>query len=337
MKRAFVIIGTGICLIGIIFCYLIVTRQMTVPVLYRYKAGNRYTIATAVTDNPFRIDTALMNILPWDSFPQHPRCCFMADPFIVRDSNDYYIFYEEMPPQMNSTWGDIAVLHSTDLEHWTRIGVAIDEPFHLSFPNVFQYEGEWYLIPEAGATNEVRLYKSIHFPMEWKYVKSLVKDVHPADPIIIEWNNVWYLMYWSNEVLRLYYADNLLTDWNEHADSPIRLKDKYQETRPAGNFAMYNDSLYYFVQRHDGGYGTAVCAYRIDTLSPTIFRETRMQNNPIVERHGNTWAKDGMHQLSYIYVPESKTYFCVMDGNHRNETKWGWDWRNWPKFRIKKR
>jgi hypothetical protein len=317
--------------------YLLVTRQMTVPFLYRYKPGNRYTIATAWSDSPFLIDTAEMCPLEWASFGQHPVCEFMADPFVVRDGDDFYIFYEEMLPKMNSTWGDIAVLHSTDLTQWERIGVALDESFHLSFPNVFCYNGEWYMIPETGAINEIRLYKAEDFPMMWKYCATLLSDDNPVDPAIINHEGLWYLLYHSGEELKLFYSADLLSGWRIHPDSPIRKECGYQETRPAGNFLTVNDTVYYVTQRHDGGYGTSVVTYRIDSLTPTAFIEHRLADNPTISDHGNGWAKDGMHQLSSVYVPERGQYFCVMDGNKSSSVKeWGWDWNNFPFFRIRR-
>lgn len=315
--------------------YLMYSRHMTVPFLYRMKAGNQYTIVTAYSKSPLEIDTLAMQPLDWENFPQHPMCKFMADPFIIRDSNDFYIFYEEMPSKMNSTWGDLAVMHSTDLEHWERLGVILDEPFHLSFPNVFRYKSEWYMIPETGAIHEVRIYKAVDFPMKWAYAHTLFQDDFMADAAIIERDGVWYLLYSSSIGFRLCYADDLFADWHEHPSSPIRIEDGKQETRPAGNFIECGDSLYYVVQRHDGGYGTSVVAYQIDSLSPEVFIEHRLEHNPVVDRYGNGYAKDGMHQLSSIYLPEKNMYFCVMDGNRvSSKNEWGWDWKNWPKFRF---
>ena len=315
--------------------YLMYSRHMTVPFLYRMKAGNQYTIVTAYSKSPLEIDTLAMRPLEWENFPQHPLCKFMADPFIIRDSDDFYIFYEEMPSKMNSTWGDLAVLHSTDLEHWERLGVILDEPFHLSFPNVFRYKGEWYMIPETGAIHEVRIYKAVDFPMKWEYAHTLFQDDFMADAAIIEKDGIWYLLYSSSKGFRLCYAIDLFADWHEHPSSPIRIEDGKQETRPAGNFIECGDSLYYVVQRHDGGYGTSVVAYQIDSLSPEVFIEHRLDHNPVVDRYGSGYAKDGMHQLSSIFLPEKDMYFCVMDGNHVSaKNEWGWDWKNWPKFRF---
>lgn len=332
------IIVIGLLLVAVIgsFAYLMMSRQMTVPFLYRVKSGNRYTIATAWSDTPLSVDTSDMKPLEWNQFGQHPTCMFMADPFVVRNDENFYVFYEEMPPQMNSTWGDIAVLHSTDLEHWKRIGVALDEPFHLSFPNVFEYDGDWYMLPESTAIKELRLYKATEFPLKWSCSATLVKDDYCVDAALLHQDSLWFLLYNSSKGLRLCYSESLSSGWTEHPMTPIRPMDGGQETRPAGNFIKYNDSLYYVVQRHDGNYGTSAVVYRIDSLTTTFFGDCRLAENPIVEKHGKRWARDGMHQWSSIFVPEKGKYFCVMDGNMIcSETEWGWDWKNFPKFRLK--
>lgn len=309
---------------------LVFTRQMTIPFFFHYKEGRCWTIATSQSDSPFTIDTAGIRVLHWEKYDN--RCKLMADPFIVQDGNDYYIFYEEGSNKNNATGADIAVLQSSDLENWKRIGVALDEYFHLSFPNVFKYNGDWYMIPETHKVSSVRLYKAVDFPLKWKYEKSLIFTPNPSDPAIVQWKGFWYIMFSSPQGLLLYYSDDLYGEWIQHTASPIHKKCGNQETRPAGTFINYKDSLYYVVQRHDGGYGTSTIAYRVDSLSPTSFIDYRLPNNPIIEKHGNGWAKDGMHQLSCIYLPEKDQYFCVMDGASWQKDVKGWDWQNLPKL-----
>lgn len=317
------------CLAG----YLIMARHMTIPFLYRNKAGNEYTIVTSLCESPLIIDTSRMVALRTEQFNMHPTCKFMADPFIVRDGDDFYIFYEEMSAKMNSTWGDVSVLHSNNLKDWERIGVALDEPFHLSFPNVFKSGEDWYMIPETSAIGEIRLYKAMDFPLKWTHHATLISDYNGVDPALVQKDGMWYLMCNSGDELQLFFSKTLTGNYTEHPCSPLR--SGLQETRPAGPVFCVNDTLYYSTQRHDGGYGTSVALYRIDSLTTSCFKDTRLQNNPIVYRHGNACARDGMHQFSVLYVFEKQQFITVMDGCRRtNSTEWGWDWLNFPTFRF---
>lgn len=315
-------------------CYLIFGRSMTITFYYRIKAGNLYTIGTIKTNNPLSIYMDSIHIINSKNYHFNPPVQFMADPFIVKEKNGYYIFFEQFSSKINTTWGDIAVLKSNDLINWEHLGIVLDEPFHLSYPNVFKFEDKWYMLPETGSVNEVRIYESKNFPYNWELSKRLIKNKAISDPIIIISNNFFYLLGYANTdgSLRLYYSDNIFGRWEEHPRSPIRI-GWLKDTRPGGRPEIINGKLIYFVQDHTYGYGTGVIAYQIDSISPTYFKDTRLKDNPVLFRFGNGWAANGIHQLSWVMLPDS-SYFCVVDGAKYYKRLWGWDWKNFPQFRI---
>ena len=46
--------------------------------------------------------------------------------------------------------GDIGVAVSEDSGlTWKHLGIALDEPWHLSYPFLFRWEGQVYMMPEA--------------------------------------------------------------------------------------------------------------------------------------------------------------------------------------------
>jgi hypothetical protein len=52
-----------------------------------------------------------------------------------------YLFYETK--NSITMQGDIGVAESSDQGvTWTYVGVALDEEWHLSYPQVFEYDGE---------------------------------------------------------------------------------------------------------------------------------------------------------------------------------------------------
>ena len=63
----------------------------------------------------------------------------MADPFLhVSSSGLLYIFFETKTVASNQ--GDIAVAGSSDFgASWQYLGIALDEPHHLSYPFVFSW------------------------------------------------------------------------------------------------------------------------------------------------------------------------------------------------------
>jgi len=310
-------------------CYLIATRQMTVPFFYRFKAGNEWKIGTIRTVNPLQINKDSIITIDFSINQVRPEVRFMADPFVVEENGTYYIFYEYFPSKMNSTWADIAVLKSEDLTNWEYLGIVLDEDFHLSYPQIFKINGNWYMIPETSGANEIRLYATDNFPYNWKLKKTLVKDRIVVDATLIVKNDIFYLLAHENEKMVLFYSDNIEENWQEHPQSPLR----EQDTRPGGNPVVLNEKITYFIQDHTHGYGTGLISYEIDSISPTFFADHRADT--VLWRFGDDWAMGGMHQLSSIQLPDG-SWFCVVDGCHWKKQRWGWDWLNFPVFRLKK-
>lgn len=68
-----------------------------------------------------------------------------------------YLFYE------SKQWlspGVLKMVCTKDLKNWSSPVVVLEEPYHLSFPWVFEEDGHIYMLPETGATNTIRLYEA---------------------------------------------------------------------------------------------------------------------------------------------------------------------------------
>ena len=91
--------------------------------------------------------------------------------------------------------------------------VVLDEEFHLSYPYVFEWKNEYYLIPESNEDLAVRLYKAESFPDKWEYIGNLISGYHFIDPSIVYYKNIWWLFVATvpdDGVINLYYSDNLI-------------------------------------------------------------------------------------------------------------------------------
>ena len=134
---------------------------------------------------------------------------FVADPFLIQEDSTWYLFFEVYNNQ--SQQGDLAVATSNDAKRWKYEQVVLDESFHLSYPYVFKWQEEYYLIPESFEANAVRLYKAVDFPSQWTFVGNLIEGREFVDPSIVHFNDKWwtFVATTDNETLRLYYADEL--------------------------------------------------------------------------------------------------------------------------------
>jgi hypothetical protein len=94
----------------------------------------------------------------------------------------------------------------------------LKKPYHLSYPFVFQWGEDWYMLPESAANRTVELYRCIHFPDEWAFQHNLLEDVEAYDSTLVEHGGRWWLF--AN--VR---AHRAASSWDElhlfHSDSPI--------------------------------------------------------------------------------------------------------------------
>ena len=97
---------------------------------------------------------------------------WVADPMLAEDNGKTYIFYEAA----HHGKGRIEVVELYDNGTTSQPAVALEREYHLSYPFVFKHGGEWYMIPESCAIHEVQLLKATHFPTDWEYVTTLLKE-----------------------------------------------------------------------------------------------------------------------------------------------------------------
>ena len=116
---------------------------------------------------------------------------WVADPFPFEKDGKLYIFGEMY--DYLSLKGSIAytVMKEKGFTKWKKI---IEEPFHLSFPNIFMYNGELYMCPEARQSGELYLYKCIDFPEKWKKDMVLIKNTNCSDTIFYKKDNKNYAL-----------------------------------------------------------------------------------------------------------------------------------------------
>jgi hypothetical protein len=240
--------------------------------------------------------------------------CFVADPFVVRRDGHFYMFFEVMNRATGQ--GDIAYADSADGRQWRYGQVVIDEAFHLSYPHVFEWEDEYYLIPESQRDFSLRLYKAREFPRVWVYVGNLLSGYAFADPTILRYHDRWWLFVGTgrNNVLNLYFSEHLQTGWQMHLMSPVVKLDPHR-ARPGGRVIVDGDRLYRLAQDDAPDYGARVWAYEITDLTETTYAEKLAQPTPLVEGSGRGWNAAGMHHMDVLNVNDG--WLATVDGRSR--------------------
>jgi hypothetical protein len=117
---------------------------------------------------------------------------FQADTFVVFKDNTHYLFYEELKFEDYHGYLMVAEL-DIDNNRLINEKVILKLEHHLSFPNVFEEQGGYYMIPEYADGNSVDLYECTSFPYEWKKKKTLIANTCAVDTTPLKTKNGWYL------------------------------------------------------------------------------------------------------------------------------------------------
>jgi O-antigen/teichoic acid export membrane protein len=249
---------------------------------------------------------------------------FVADPFMVKEKSTWYMFFEVL--NIHTNRGEIGVATSNDNYSWQYEQIVLKEPFHLSYPYVFKWQHEHYMIPECSGTNSVRLYKAIDFPTRWSFMGTLIEGRAYADPSVVHFHDKWWLFTASPEsnILRLHHANDLMGPWTEHPQSPI-INDNAHIARPGGRVVRFEDRLMIIRYAQDCAptYGRQVGAFQITELTTTSYKEQEVRGNPVLKATGTSWNRQGMHHIDPHLIGRDEWIACV-DG-HVEKLRFGFN------------
>ena len=242
---------------------------------------------------------------------------FVADPFMVRRVGVWYMFFEVLNQATDR--GEIGLATSGDGFNWTYQQIVLAEPFHLSYPYIFEWQGETYMLPETLGAQAVRLYRAETFPTRWSWVGSLVEG-SCADPSIFRYNEKWWMFAcatpYQHDTLRLYLADELFGPWREHPANPIVSGNRHN-ARPAGRVLTFDGKLIRFSQDCVPVYGTQVRAFEIQELTNTSYVEEELPCSPVLVASGAGWNAAGMHHVD-AHLCEDGSWIACVDGRAVN-------------------
>lgn len=213
--------------------------------------------------------------------------------------------------------GEIALATSQDALAWEYSKIVLTEPFHMSYPQVFEWQEDFYMVPETSRHGSVRLYKADSFPFGWKKVATMLEGERIVDSSIFRFQEMWWLFADSgvapkNPVLRLYFAEELVGPWREHPNSPI-LEGDPQRARPAGRVVVINGVPHRFAQSVYPVYGKDVCVFEIVELSVDSYSERQVGDGPIIGPGQEDWNKHGMHHID-LHMLQDESWLACVDG-----------------------
>ena len=238
----------------------------------------------------------------------------VADPFLLRRDGRWQMLFEV--DDWLARKGSIGLATSDDGLRWQYERIVLAEPFHLSYPFVFEADGDVWMTPESTQAAAVRLYRARRFPDEWEHVADLLTGEPFADPTPFRHDGRWWLFTETsgdrNDTLRLFGADRLTGPWQEHPASPVVRGDAVH-ARPAGPVIAADGRLVRVAQNCLPAYGTDVRGVEITRLTPTDYAEQPLAGPPLAAPGERGWNAWGMHHLA-VAPSSAGSWLAATDG-----------------------
>ena len=230
--------------------------------------------------------------------PDQGEFAYLADPFGIERDGSVTVFAEHF--DYRSRRGEIRYFKYDATDALVGEGVALAEPFHLSYPQLIEDGGELYMLPEGYKSGGLTLYRCVRFPDHWEPAHRIL-DVPAIDATVVRHGGMWWMFYAlpgpddrAMRELHVTLADTLTGPWATHPANPVR--SGFEASRPGGTPFTVDGVLHLPVQDCAGTYGAAINLLRIETLTPETFAASilrRFDAGDLMEGYA-----DGLHTLS---------------------------------------
>ncbi len=228
-----------------------------------------------------------------------PKGHFYADPMLYKHEGQPWLFVEDF--DYRRAKGSLVAIPWSDEGPAGPAQQVLDLDVHLSYPFVFCWRGETYLVPESVAARRVSLFRARSFPDRWEFVCDLLHGHRAVDATLHEHEGRWYMFTSICEAgggtcdeLFLFHADTPLGPFRPHPGNP--LVSDVRCARPAGRLFRHGGRLIRPAQDCSRGYGSAVAFREVLELDSSHYRERLLgQLTP-------TWAPglSGCHTYSEL-------------------------------------
>jgi len=246
---------------------------------------------------------------------------FVADPFLFAWRDHVWLFFEGMYKGRGDRGvakGVIGCLrYDSDKGGWSYQGVALEEQYHLSYPQVFEDNGVVYMIPETAQAGEVALYEAVDFPLKWRKKAVLIQGKY-VDSSIFRKGEEYYIATTPDDrrsSAELWRAASLVGTWERHPASD-KVSSSPALRRNGGAIYKDSDRIYRIAQDCDGGYGKRL--YRVPILDAS--QDSYSEGAPELLSDAISWPQKGMNH-TYNRIRIGETLFEVVDRHYNTLRK----------------
>lgn len=224
-----------------------------------------------------------------------PLNYFWADPFLFKNKNKEYVFFENF--DMKEKKGKISYFN---LDNPKKIFDIIKKKYHLSYPFIFNFKKKIFMIPETSQNKRVELWKAKNFPKKWTLYKTFFVGESVADCSILNFGGqLWLFVNKSNdrfndhdsELYIFKIKNNNFNNFEPHKLNPVICDSR--TARNAGSFFKYKNKYYRPSQININKiYGYGLNINEIIKLDLNNYREKTIKK--IISKDGN------IHHLSSL-------------------------------------
>lgn len=208
-----------------------------------------------------------------------PRDSYYADPYLFEREGEVFLFFEEYLHDQGR--GRIAVSKLDRDGRPDDPRPVLERSHHLSYPYVFEKDGEVFMLPESGEVRSVELYRAIEFPVRWEPIATILSDVPAYDPTLVEVDGLFWL--WvavptpggvDADELLLFSADEIAGPYAAHPQNPVQ--SDVRCARPAGRPLVVGQELVRPAQDGSEHYGARIRWMAVDEMSLDRYRESQI-------------------------------------------------------------
>ena len=195
---------------------------------------------------------------------------FAADPFMFHYKGANWLFFETV----GSDWKGKIGCMKEEKGQWIPQGIVLEQPWHMSYPQVFEEDGHVYMIPEQSASGTVCLYEAADFPFHWEQRATLIERSF-ADATLLRKDGHYYLACYEippHEHAELWHAPVLTGPWERH---PCwnQINQSPRLRRCGGAFLERDGQLFRMAQDCHGGYGKRLFKVPVLAVTPDFYEE----------------------------------------------------------------
>lgn len=304
----------------LVFIIAIVVINYRTPFLQ--EEGGPWSIGFGFSENiPEKIDFQKNELYSAEKLKKiSDSTSFLADPFFIKEKDSFYIFIEHKKSGKSNA--DIAVLTSADGKNYAFKGTVLNQKFHLSYPQVFKYKNEFYMVPETKQAGAILLYKAHKFPFDWRISDTLVHNVNLKDPTLYLSDSL-NIMVASDDNMKMfmYEADSLKGKWKLHKKSVALMGT---EARAGGRFISTEKGLFLPVQNCTHGYGFGLSLYKFN-FNDGSYEVRRERPFFMIANDSIKEFSAGMHHFDIQKIDEK--YYFVYDGNTKSKSNTNFNWK----------